>query len=298
MSNQIDTADVQKYVAGITHLSQQKGSRLRRSVLFEPGEGEYALFDRVGAVSAVKLNSRHADTPQINTPHDRRRVSYQPYVYADLIDWQDVDRVRKALEGPYMEAGVNAMGRAMDDELIDNALASAYTGKLGSTAVTFANDGGNTVAVNYVESGAPVASNLTIGKLRRARSLIEAGEAHEPGEPLYIWVTQSQIDALLRTTEVTSSDYNVVKALVQGEVNTFLGFEFIRSERLNTDTSTYRQVVAFAKGGMLLSVNREIEVQIERRADKNYTTQVYVRMHIGATRMEGAKVVEIKCSES
>ena len=37
----------------------------------------------------------------------------------------------------------------------------------------------------------------------------------------------SQLQALLGTTEVTSTDYNSVKALVNGEVNTFLGCKFI-----------------------------------------------------------------------
>ena len=77
-------------------LSQQKGSLLRGVVDVKVLYGKHAYFERIGAVSAQKRTSRHADTPQIDTPHSRRRVSMVDYEWADLIDSQD--RVRTLID--------------------------------------------------------------------------------------------------------------------------------------------------------------------------------------------------------
>jgi hypothetical protein len=101
---------------------------------------------------------------------------------------------------------------------------------------------------------------------------------------------------LMNNTTVTSSDFNTVKALAQGEINTFVGFNFIVSNRL-TDDGTSRQVIAFASDGIKLAMGKEPSAKIDERADKSYATQVYYCQTIGATRMEEEKVVEIACNE-
>ena len=102
---------------------------------------------------------------------------------------------------------------------------------------------------------------------------------------------------MLGTTQITSSDFNSVKALVQGDIDTFMGFRFIRSERLGTDANGNRQVLAFTNTSMGLALGKDIQTKISERADKNYSTQVYLCMTIGATRVEDEKVLEIACTE-
>lgn len=89
----------------------------------------------------------------------------------------------------------------------------------------------------------------------------------------------------------------VRKALVQGDINTFLGFEFITSNRLNVDGSSHRKVFAWAEDGIKLAVGKDLKTEIGQRADKSYSHQVYVCASFGATRMEEEKVVQILCSE-
>ena len=119
----------------------------------------------------------------------------------------------------------------------------------------------------------------------------------DPDEERYLICTSKQISDMLAITQVTSTDYNSVKALVAGQVDTFMGFKFIRTERLGTDGSGDRQVLAFAKSGIGLAVGSDVSTRISERADKNYATQVFLSMTIGATRVEDEKVVEIACSE-
>jgi hypothetical protein len=92
MSNQITTAFVEQYSSNIQMLSQQKGSLLRDKVRLETVVGKNAFFDQVGSVTATVRTSRHSDTPQVDTPHSRRRVSLVDYEFADLID--DLDKVK------------------------------------------------------------------------------------------------------------------------------------------------------------------------------------------------------------
>lgn len=294
MSTQITTAFVQQYKANVEHLLQQKGSRLRSAVRVETQSAEYDFYDRIGATSAQEVTGRHQDTPLINVPHDRRRCSLRDFDWAELIDRPDRIRLLIDPTSPYSQNASFALGRKMDAIILEAFYGSVSTGKTGSSTVTF--PAGQQIAHNYVESGSAANSGLTVAKLRKAKQLLDAAET-DPGEARYVICTAKQITDLLQTTEVTSSDFNVVRALVQGDVNSFMGFEFIRTELVNTDGSSYRRVPAYTKSGLLLAVGMDVNVDIGPRRDKRNATQVYCSASFGAIRMEEEKVVEIKCVE-
>jgi hypothetical protein len=112
-------------------------------------------------------------------------------------------------------------------------------------------------------------------------------------------VTSKQLTDLLNITQVTDADFNTVKALVEGKVDTFMGFKFLRCERLTTDGSGDRQVIAWAEDGLLLAQGNNMnKTRITERDDKSYSVQVFRSEMFGATRMEEEKVVEIACVES
>lgn len=295
MSTQIDKALVQTYRSNIEIQFQQKGSRLRDTVRNETQNAEFDFYDRIGSVEAQKVTTRHGDTPLNETPHDRRRCSTDDYDWADLIDKKDKLRMLADPTSAYTQNAVMALGRAQDRAIIAAAAGTAYTGKTGATAVTY--PAGNIIAVNYVESGAAAASNLTIGKLRRVRFLLDSAEAVEDGEQLFAIVTASQIQSLLRTTEVTSADYNTVKALVAGTIDTFMGFTFKRTELL-TKSGNNRTCLFYPKSGLLLASASEVNVQVDVLPGKRYSTQVYVAGSFGATRMWEEKVISCLCDET
>tara|TARA_R110001583_G_scaffold115209_1_gene265743 strand:+ start:1 stop:798 length:798 start_codon:yes stop_codon:yes gene_type:complete len=264
-------------------LSQQMGSLLRDKVRLESVVGKNAFFDQVGKVTAQLKTSRHSDTPQIDTPHARRRVSLADYEFADLIDQQDKVRLLIDPTSSYAQAAAMSMGRAMDDVIISAALGTAFTGETGSTSTS------PQTKISHGSSG------LTIAKLLSVKEKFDLADV-DPSIKRYIMVSPNQIGDLLGTTQVTSSDFNTVKALAQGEVNSFLGFEFIVSNRLAV-ASSVRSCIAYAEDGLLLGVGKDVSARIDERADKSYATQVYYCMSIGATRMEESKVIEVECSE-
>ena len=280
MSTQITTAFVEQYKSNVLHLAQQKGSRLRDTVRFESVTGKNHFFERIGAVSAQKRTSRHSDTPRMDTPHSRRRVSMDDYDWADLIDQEDKVRMLITPQSEY------AMGRAMDTAIIEAAVGNAYGGAAGGT----------TIALPSAQKVVHGSAGLTVAKLLSAKEILDGADV-DPEEERFCILSAKQVTDLLNTTEVKSSDYNTVKALAQGQLDTFLGFKFIRSERLGTDTNGDRQVTVYNKSGLGLAMGSEIQTRISERDDKNYATQVFLSMTIGATRVEDEKVVEIACQE-
>ncbi len=288
MSFEVNTAFVQQYSTNVGLLLQQRGSKLRDCVTMGSYTGKAAkAVEQIGSVTAQKRTSRHSDTPLISTPHDARWVFPTDYEWADLID--DADKLRMLIDptSPYAQNGAYALGRAMDTDIISAALGTSKTGENGTTSTAFS-------ASQTIASGS---AGLTVAKLRNAKKILLANEVDVENDPLYIAVTAKQLDDMLGTTEVTSSDYNTVKALVQGNVDTFMGFKFVQTELLGVDSSSDRRVIAWAKSGVHCGVWNDISGKVTERADKSYSNQVYVKGTFGATRTEEGKVVEILCSE-
>jgi hypothetical protein len=290
MSNQITTSFVEQYSSNVTMLSQQMGSKLRGSVDVETITGKNAFFDQVGVTAAQLRTSRHGDTPQIDTPHSRRRLSLSDYEWADLVD--DTDKVRMLVDptSSYAKAAAAAMNRSLDDVIIDALNASAQTGVAGATGVALPST--QKFATSNQSDG------LTVAKLLGAKKNLDLNDV-DPSLKRYIVCSPQQIADLLAITSVTSSDFNTVKALAQGDVSSFLGFEFIVSNRLKLDATNTddRLIFAYTEDAIKLGIGSDIKANITERADKSYSTQVYYAMSLGAVRMQEEKVFQIPCHE-
>lgn len=297
MSFEVTTHFVQQYSANVVLLSQQKASRLRSAVMEEPIRGKLGYIDQVGSVAAQRITNRHGDSPLNNTPHRRRRIDLADYDTGDLIDQLDKVKMLNDPASTYAQAHGAAMGRAIDDVIIASFDATALTGEDGATPVAF--PGGNEIAINSWAYGTGTGnSGLTISKLIEAKVFLDGQEAGvDPDEPRYIACTSRQIGNLLATTETTSADYNNVKALVEGNIDKFMGFQFIRTERLPLASAGVRKVFAWVRSGVGLGVGADITARITERADKRFSWYAYFQMAIGASRLEEAKVVRVLCAE-
>jgi len=291
MSSNITTSFVEQYSSNVQMLSQQMGSKLRSSVDEESIVGKNAFFEQIDSTAAVLRTSRHGDTPQIDTPHSRRRVSLSDYEWGDLID--DADKIRALVDptSAYAKNAAAAMNRAMDDVIITAMNASASTGVAGATSTALPSS--QKTATSNQSDG------LTIAKLLSAKKILDTNDI-DPSRKRFIVCGPQQISDLLGTTSVTSADFNTVRALSTGEVNSFLGFEFIMSTRLNFDASNTddRLVFAYTEDAIKLAIGSDVKANISERADKSYSTQVYYAMSLGATRMEEKAVVQIPCHEA
>jgi hypothetical protein len=292
MSFNVPTHFVQQYTSNVELLLQQKGSKLRDTVSVGSYTGKAAkAVEQVGAVTAQKRVTRHGDTPLISTPADARWVFPVDYEWADLIDSQDKLRMLIDPTSSYAQNGAYALGRAMDDEIISAYFGTAKTGENGSTDTTF--PGGQQVLQAV---GAASATGLNVAKLRAAKKILMANEVDIDNEQLFCVITAAQHDDLLNEVQAISLDYNTRPVLVDGKITSFMGFNFVHSERL-PDDGTYRRVPVYAKSGVHLGMWDDITTKISERNDKGHAMQVYVKGTFGATRVEEKKIVEIKCAE-
>lgn len=305
MSFTVTDAFVQQFTGSVRMLAQQDSSRLRGRVLEDTVTGDSAYFEQLAPTVARKVTTRHADSPVANMQHLRRRLAVYDYDQGELID--KLDKV-KLLIDPASEYTRNlsyAMVRAQDDEIIAAFFGTAYTGHTGATAVTWPNGNNESTPTAPVGTQVGVAdwtygngagnAGLTISKLTSAKVALDAAEG-DSEEERYICVTSKQLGNLLATTEATSADYNTTRALVDGKIDTFMGFKFIHSERLLLNSSSQTRVPVWRKSAMGLGIAKDIEGQVTQRGDKRFSWYAYTDQSIGAARLEEAKLAEIVCA--
>ena len=211
MSKTLTDAAVIEFDSEVKH-EYQGFKKLRETVTTRTGVvGESYKFRRMGkGVANQKATS--ANVTPMDITHARQianMANWNAPEYTDIFDAAEVNFDEKT-DLAVTIAG--AIGRREDQIILDAA-----------AAITFAATG---VEDSNPETGYSlvVSTNLTVAELRDAArhfNTIEAGESER-----HAIIQADALDALLGTVQVTSSDYNTVNALVNGTLNTFLGFTF------------------------------------------------------------------------
>ena len=288
MSDNITTSRALQFQARVQHLLQQHGSRLRRAVLEQSytGSKRQVAVEQIGKVTAVQKQGRHADLPTVEVPHARRWVTPVTYEFRDFVDTPDQIRMMFDSRSQYAKAFSDALGRAMDEAILSAMFGTSVTGE----------DATGTEAFNTTDySIANASADLTVAKLLTAREKLLSAD-NDPQEEWYIAVRGKQLESLLNDTQVTSGDYNTVKALVEGDVGKFAGFNFIHTQLVPL-SGTDRAVPAWVHSGMHLGVLNDIRTPIDWLPEKQ-AYQVAGIGDFGATRTQQGKVVRILCTES
>lgn len=296
MSINIPTLYVQQFSTNIQTLVQQKGSRLRKTVMNGSHVGSQASpVDQVGAITALKVITRFAPMGRVDATLDRRWVFPVDYELPQMIDHFDKLRLIIDPQSIYVTNAMYAMGRAQDDEIIAAYFGTAKTGVSGGTSTVF--DTNNVVTVAF---GAAAATGLTVAKLREAKRMLMTYEVDIDNDELWIALKAKQHDNLLGEAQVISTDFNDKPVLVDGKVVRFLGINFVHSERLGTATDdasgTSTPVPCYAKSGMYFGEWEAINADISQRKDlSGLPYQVYCKGTFGATRLEEKKMIKIWC---
>lgn len=280
------------------HLLQQKDSRLEGKTRKVTVKGKDRTFSQLGKSRMRLITTRNGKTVPSDTEMAKRWLrpkGYDEVTYIDEFDHIALGEL-PAPESEHVTAHAMAAKRTMDEVLIAGLEGTAYIGEDGTDSVDLTS--ANMVAVDYVQSGSAVNSGLTLAKLAKAKYLLDKEEV--PAEGRYFVHSAKQLnDLLVNVIEIKSSDYNNVKALVDGQVNRFMGFEFVMTELLTLTTATdVRTCIAYQKDGIVLGVGQEKSVKISVRDDLNETIQVRTKMMLGATRLEEERVVLVYADES
>jgi hypothetical protein len=283
------------------HLLQQMESRLKEKTKFVSAQGAAVRFNQYGLASMSQVTTRNATTSPVNSDLPTRWAYPVPYDIANRFSEFDNLFLGSVVlpTSECMQAQAAAYGRLADKVLIDALTGSATitntantsTGfGLNNTTTTVALPAGQTVAVNYVPAGGtPANSGLTIGKIREAKRILDANEA--PAEDRVLIVSAKEISDLLGTTEVTNNLYNSVRALVDGDVDAFLGFKIVRSEQL-VPASNIRTCVAYHKNAAVL-VDGGKKSYMDILPTQSHALQIRSTAVLGATRLLETGVVSI-----
>lgn len=290
----LTVAEVKQFSANLYQLAQQKGSRLRDKVAKEDMTAEKKFFERIGPTTARRKTGKFEDSPIIETPFTRRMLIPHDYDWGDMIETMEKLKTLTDPASGIVRAGSYALGRSIDDEIIAAATGTVYGGKEGTDAVVLPDS--QKVAITVGGGGGNV--GLNVGKLLAAKSIFGKNEVDldDPENQLFMAVSQEQLDDLLAIEQVTSADYNTVKALAEGKIDTFMGFKFVRTERL-TKVTTNRTCFAWAKSGIALALPLDIRTEVTKRADKCFNWYAYAALSVAAARVEETKVVQVNCEE-
>ena len=295
----ITTAMKNTYQSNFELLEQQMGSEMQDAVRRENIAGEYAYFDFIDSLDATEVVSRNANTVNEDVTYERRRISLRRFTLAPLIDKFDKIALIADPTSDILTDSLYAHGRQKDYLLCQAAFGTVATGHDGGTTTTY--DAGNTVGVQYGTTPAGD-TGLTVAKLRRARAILKMNNV-SANEPWYFVCTEQQKQDLLGDSTVTSSDFNSVKALVGGEIDSFMGFKFIQIDGdvgvnpIVAVNTAERDCIAYAESGLMLGVGLEKFTDIQQRVDKNYSYQIFSEMWIGAIRTSEKKVCKVTCQE-
>lgn len=273
---------------------QQKGSRLRPAVMSGMHVGAQASpVDQFGAINANKVIGRYQPMVQVDAPTDRRWVYPQDYDLPQLLD--SFDKLRLLIDpmSSYVENAVHALGRAMDQEILNGLINANNTGNLGATSTTLAS-----TQVVGVQQGSTTNTNLTVAKLRAAKKILMQNEVDFNQDQVFVAINGTNHDTLLSETQIVSSEFNESRVLVDGLVTRFLGMNFIHTELLFTGTDdqsgTSTAVPVWVKSGAYLGIWSDIESKISERPDlQSIPLQAYVKGTFGGTRLEEKKVVKV-----
>jgi hypothetical protein len=293
MTDFITTSFVNDYKTTVQFLLQQMGTRFRGAVTEDSYRGQQGkAVEQFGSATAQVRTSRNSDTPNISLQQDARWVFPLDLEWGTIIDDQDKLRMIIDPTSPTAQAAAYAMQRGIDDQIIGAFFANAYTGQFGTTVEAF-----DTTDYQVANTVGGTSSGMNVAKLQAAmKALIKANQG-ELREPAYCAISSEEHDALLKETQVANGDFGSPPVLVDGRVKRFMGFEFLLTERLLLDpTNTYRLCPAWVKSGMHLGIWEDITAKVAERSDKSFSTQVYTRMTVGATRLMQGKVIQIECT--
>jgi len=300
MSFEVTTAFRKEYSASFMLLFQQLQSKLETVVRRETQNSEEKFWDFIGQTSTKKNRARASKTPRMNTPHSRRRCTLDSFTWADTTSDLDKIQMMKDPTSDYLRSAVGALNRAKDETLLLAMGATAFTGKKGEVSMAAKDEctlinGDGTVVGAGSDFSDTTETALTIAKIGLIGELMD--DASVPQEGRYIVTNPYNKWQLLQDTKIGSADYNKIKALYEGEISDFMGFNFVflpsdRFEVNSTDTGCI-ECFGFQRDSVLLATGKEITTKVDPLPDENYDIQAFAEMFIGAVRMQGSGVVPI-----
>jgi hypothetical protein len=279
MAINLSTAFVTLFDAEVKQ-AYQGTAKLRPAVRVKSGvEGSTYKFPKIGkGVAQVRIPQ--SDVTPLNITYGQVTATLADYIAAEYSDIFMQAKVNFDERRELVQVVSNAIGRRQDQLILD-ALAASSTSNTVDASVGGAN------------------TNMNLDKLIAAKKALDANNV--PMDNRHIIIHANNLAGMLGETKVTSSDFNTVKALVQGEINTFLGFTFHvlgdRSEGGLPLSGGDRTVYAFHRDAIGMAEGIAPKTEINYIPEKT-SFLVASMFSAGAVAIDDEGIVKITCDEN
>jgi hypothetical protein len=250
-------------------------------------EGNIVKFNKLGSGVAT-VRTPQAEIVPMNVTYSQVSATMTDYTASEYSDIFNQSHVNFNDRAELVQTAAMAIGRRMDQVVID-ALDACTP---GTVANTIAEDG-----------TAGSASNLNTGKIRAAAKVLNTNNV--PPSDRVLLIHADNLASLLAQTSATSADFNSVRALVDGQISTWLGFKVVvigdRSEGgLTKDGSNDRSCYAFHKNavGMGLSMNQRSEINYVPDRTSWLVTNMFGAGAVAIEDSTAGGIVKITCREA
>jgi len=279
MAINVSTAFVDLFDSEVKQAYQAE-SLLRGTMRTRSGvAGNTVKFPTIGKGVAT-LRVPQTDVTPLNITYGQVTATMEDYIAAEYSDIFQQSHINFDERSELVQVVSKSIARRMDQICIDALNAATGT----SAVATTVGPGGNT--------------DMNIEKLRATAKALN--EKNVPSEGRYLLMHATQLDSLLGEQEITSQDFAAVKALVQGEINTFMGFNILtmgdRDEGGIPKPST-RTCFAWHKDSMGYAESMSQKTEVNYVPEKT-SFLVSSMFSAGSVAIDGEGIVKIACTEA
>ncbi len=281
----------------IQTMAQQQDHRLAGTYDIKMVRGASFRFDLYGSSSDVmrEKTERAGPSRPSDIPTYQRWVRPRPYEKVTIYD--EFDPIALGTlpdpEGPAVVTHSTVANRNKDIVLINGMIGTNYTGTNGTN--TQALLAANQIAVTFGNGAVNI--GMTLAKLTQARFVLDQNEV--PQEDRFLSYSAKQLNNLLvNVDQVANYLYNEVKALVDGKIQRFVGFDFKMTQLLPVTTAGIRTNIFWQKRFVKLGLGSDLRTHVDILPTQQHALQIRSVVLLDATRLEEAGVGTIASDES
>lgn len=303
------------------------GGKLRPYVDLATGDlyREEGVYQRTtgGGLPSKKTN-RFGDSPVSELDYSRRRVTRNPFEDGQFMDWADVVRMGTDPRSNKLAAMRNKFLRQEDIILDQAGLGTAQGGDNGETSTAFDTD--NIIAVGTGAASGITSTGFNYEKLTAMMQQFGDNNVDLEAQMPCIKLSWAQWNDVMQDDKFINFDYTKMGQIDKSKpcrIEGYMGCNWVISNIVpyvntagtgfniadtdintsagkwnDTDSTEVRAVYAFVQDALLLEINPDITTEIDKRSDKGFNWYAYLKMDLGAVRMEEEKVIAIPCDEN
>ena len=296
MANELGTVAQQLFAAEVKQAFQQTASELKNTVTLRTGvNADTYKFRKMGALTAnqwdqgdVTYNPNSTgneyafpDLAGATATHNLvscNLTNWEGHVYTDLFEQAEVNFDERREVATAIAASLN---RRCDQLIIDALNAEA------SPAATVGAD--------------PSSAAFSFANLRSVKAALD--KKNVPTQDRVLLIHATQLSDLLGVEQVTSSDYQTARALVDGSINSVMGFRVISLGDLTEGglphdaTNNDRTTFAFHKSAIGMAVGKDMKVDVNYIPEKLAWLAVGT-FKAGSVSIDGDGIVKINTDDA